>query len=346
MPFARSTLADLVTRTRADVQSRISRDDALRWDDSEVYARVLAGASDALFGYLDWLSRQLIYDSAEAEWLERWAAIWGIFRKPAAAATGSVTFTGSDGAAIPSGTLLSAWDGVQYATTADAVIAAGTAAATVEAVIPAAAGNRTSGETLTLTTPIPGVTSAATAAELSAGADVESDDDLRARFLARIRNQPQGGSFADYVQWALEVPGVTRAWATSALGAGTVTVRFVRDDDASIIPDAGEVAAVQAHIEGLRPVTAAVTVIAPTAVTQDIDITTPAGVNAADKATIEAAIAAVLAGVEPGGTLYVEQLNQEVIAVAGQYAHFIADPAADVDYSAGQIPTLGAVTWL
>ena len=40
---------------------------------------------------------------------------------------------------------------------------------------------------------------------------------------------------------------------------------LVRDDDASLIPDAGEVATVQAYIDSLRPVTASVTVVAPTA---------------------------------------------------------------------------------
>jgi uncharacterized phage protein gp47/JayE len=71
------------------------------------------------------------------------------------------------------------------------------------------------------------------------------------------------------VAWALTVAGVTRAWSYPLeLGAGAVTVRFVRDNDgagAAIIPDSGEVAAVQAAIDALRPVTATVTVVAPVA---------------------------------------------------------------------------------
>ena len=39
-----------------------------------------------------------------------------------------------------------------------------------------------------------------------------------------------GGAQADYVTWALAVPGVTRAWAASEQGAGTITVRFLMDD--------------------------------------------------------------------------------------------------------------------
>ena len=50
---------------------------------------------------------------------------------------------------------------------------------------------------------------------------------------------------------------MTRAWCTpNGMGAGTVVVRFVRDDDDDPIPDAGEIEAVRAHIEAQRPVTA------------------------------------------------------------------------------------------
>ena len=49
------------------------------------------------------------------------------------------------------------------------------------------------------------------------------------------------GDNDDYVAWATEVPGVTRAWCSpNGMGAGTVVVRFVRDDDDDPIPDSGE----------------------------------------------------------------------------------------------------------
>ena len=345
--FSRPVLADLIARTRADVQSRLPRDETLRWDDAEVYARVQAGAADALYGYLDWLARQIIYDTAETEILERWANIWGVTRKIASNATGTATFTGSNGAAIAAGLTLTAYDGTEYETTDAAVIASGTATVPIAASVAAAAGNRLAGEILTLVTPQAGANATATAGELSGGADLESDEALRARFLDRIRTQPQGGSAADYVRWALEVSGVTRAWAYPLeLGPGTVTVRFVRDDDASLLPDAGEVATVQAYIDTFRPVTAAVTVVAPTSTAQAFTITAPTGLTIDQKTIIEDELAALLLTVAPGGKLYTEEANQIITATSGQFAHFITSPASDVTYSTGQIPVMGVVTWL
>ena len=65
---------------------------------------------------------------------------------------------------------------------------------------------------------------------MTGGTDTETDEQLRARILQRIQNPPMGGSAADYVAWALAVPGVTRAWAAPEQGIGTITVRFLMDD--------------------------------------------------------------------------------------------------------------------
>jgi len=44
-----------------------------------------------------------------------------------------------------------------------------------------------------------------------------------ARYIDLYRQPPQGGDLFDYIEWALEVPGVTRAWC-NPLGMGTGTV--------------------------------------------------------------------------------------------------------------------------
>lgn len=347
MAFERPALADILQRVRDDLFSRLSTDDILRRADAEVYARVLGGAVHGLYGYLDWIAAQVIYDTADAEILARWADIWGIGRLPAAAATGSVSFTAEAGAVIAAGTLLQALDGQQYATTADATGTVPTLTAPVQALAAGAAGNRTAGQSVTLVSPVAGVQATATAGELSGGADAEDDAALRARLLTRIQQPPHGGAAFDYVAWALEVPGVTRAWCyAQELGIGTVTVRFMRDDDTGPIPDAGEVAAVQAHLAALRPVTAQVTVAAPIADPLAFTIA-PTPSTAAVRAAIEAELAdLLLREAEPGGTILLSHIRAAISAAAGENNYVMSTPAADVTHATGHIATLGTITWV
>lgn len=94
-----------------------------------------------------------------------------------------------------------------------------------------------------------------------AGADEESDNALRERFLAKVQLPATSGNVYHYHQWALEVPGVGNAKVFPLdNGPGTVTVLVV-DDDGDIseaLP-----AMVAEYIETVRPVGATVTVASP-----------------------------------------------------------------------------------
>lgn len=348
MSFSRPSLSALVQRVRNDMLSRLTTDDVLRRADAEVLARVMSGVTHGLYGFIEWVSRQILPDTSEAEFLDRQASIWGVPRKTASVATGTVSFVVQVGAVIPSGTLLQALDGVQYQTTADAGGTAPAFTAPVESVIAAAAGNRATGQSLSLVSPVLGVQSTATASELSGGADVETDDALRARLLTRIQQPPQGGADYDYVAWALEVEGVTRAWCyPNALGLGTVIVRFVRDSDASLIPDAGEVATVQAHIDALRPVTAQLTVVAPVAAPLNFTITGLVPATSTVQAAVQAELADVLLReAYPGGTILLSHLRAAISAAAGETDYVLTSPASNVTNTVGNMSTMGTITWL
>lgn len=348
MAYDRPSLSDLIARIRADLLSRLTADDVLRRADTEVQARVLAGTAHGLYGYIEWLAEQLIYDTAESDYLERWASIWGIARKAAATASGTVTFAVEAGAVIESGTVLQSLDGAQYETTAEATVSGTSATAPVEAVEAGEAGNRDAGQALLLVSPIVGVQSTATAGELSGGSDEEEDDSLRARLLTRIQTPPQGGAKSDYVTWALEVSGVTRAWCYPLeLGLGTVTLRFVRDDDADPIPSAEEVATVQAYIDALRPVTAQLTVAAPIAQPLNFTISGLIPASSTVRAAVEAELAdLILREAEPGGTLLLSHIRAAISAAADESDHVLVSPTADVACATGYMTTMGAVTWV
>lgn len=349
MAFNRPSLADLAGRIAGDIEAGLPGTDArLRRSNLGVLARAMAASVHGLYGYLDYIARQVIADTADGDHLVRWAAMWGLARKAATFAIGPAEVTGINGTVIPGGWLVQRADGAQYRTVGDRTIASGVAALNVRAEDAGLAGNAAAGTVLQFVSPIGGVASSAvvTGGGVVDGADVESDDALRARVVGRMQAPPMGGSASDYVAWALAVPGVTRAWVFPlAGGPGTVTVRFVRDGDASIIPSAGEVADVQDYIDERRPVTATVTVAAPSALALNPNISI-----SPDTPTVRAAVTAELQDFlrregAPGARLYLSRLREAVSSAAGESDNTVVSPTADVVPSASQIPTLGTITW-
>ncbi len=350
MPFTRPTLQQLVERAIADIEANLPGADArVRRSNLNVLARLHAGGLHGVYGYLDWLARQIPWDTAEAEFIERWASIWGVARLAATFAGGEVAFGGSDGAQIPAGTELRSVTGIVYRTDALAVVAGGTAIAAVTAATPGAAGDAEPGVQLATVAAIAGVDSQAvvTAGGLTGGSDAETDASLRARLLARIQEPPHGGADFDYVAWAREVPGVTRAWCLPLhLGLGTVGVTFVMDDkDGTIIPDGTEVETVQDYIDARRPVTADVTVFAPTAVPLDLEIELMP-----DTAEVRAAVVDELSDLlrreaEPGATILISHIREAISIAQGETDHVLVSPAANVGHEPGEIAVLGTITW-
>jgi len=354
MPFARPTLAELRSRIRADFNARLPGADALlRQSNLSVIADVFAGLSTLHYGYQEWLARQLFPDTAETAFLERWASIWGLARRPATAAIGAVDVRGAAGAVVPAGAEFQRLDRVRYRVLDGATLDAdGTATVAVEATTLGSTGDALAGTTVTTVTALAGVVAQATIAApgMAGGADQETDAQLRTRLLARIQTPPMGGSASDYVDWALEVPGVTRVWvAPQEQGPGTVVVRFAMDDAAhpNGIPTPADVALVQAHLDAVRPVTAQVIVLAPVA--HPIDITIAA--LTPDTPTVRTAVIAELTDTlfrngAPGATLFVSWLWEAISLASGERHHRIVVPPGDVLLGAGELPILGTVTYV
>jgi uncharacterized phage protein gp47/JayE len=228
--------------------------------------------------YVDWLSLQLLPDTAETEWLDRHGNIWLVNadgstgRKMATLATGTAQFQGLvDGTVVPTGTQLqsgisfpvgfsSANNTVTFETLEDITTSAsGLVSGNIRALDAGSFGNLPDGSGLSIYPTIPGVSGLAFAYGLTNGTDTETDDELRARVLQRIQNPPMGGDAADYVAWALAVPGVTRAWASpNEMGVGTMTVRFLMDDlraSDNGWPQPNDIIAVADYVDQMRPVT-------------------------------------------------------------------------------------------
>lgn len=355
MPFARPTLAELIDRVRGDLRGRLEIDGPLvRRAMADTLGAVWGGAVHTLYGFLDWLSRQLFGDTSDREQLLRQAGMYGITPVPATFATGNVTATGTNGSVIPINTILRLDAVTSYRVTAGQVIAAGVATLPVVAVLAGEAGNVAEGASVTFESPIAGVNATATVAVggITGGVDEEGTEELRDRYLLRLREPPEGGADQDYEAWAIAVAGVTRAWVyPHELGLGTVVVRFVRDGDVSIFPDAGEVAAVQAKLEAERPITAEVTAVAPT----DLPVAFTIHVvpdNADTRAAVGAELTDLMVRVaEPGdgvgrGTVLLSAIRTAIGIAAGVTDYLVTVPAADVVPAIGELGTKGTITWV
>ena len=350
MAFQRPTLEELINRTKADFESRLTGGGTLlRRALIRVIARVHAGAMHLLYGFVAYIAKQLMPDTAESEYLRRWARIWGIEPKAATYASFNVTFTGTDGTQIPQGTEIVRSDGMVYATQALGTIASGTALVAVQALTSGSGPNVDGGEILSLSSPIAGINSQATVSGsgIVDGQDAEKDEDLLERLLLRIQTPPHGGAKNDYVAWALEVSGVTRAWCLPAyMGLGTVGVTFVMDESDPIIPDNTKVTEVQDYIDdpSRRPVTAQVIAFAPTA--DPLNFTISGVSDSAVRSAIQAELADLLVReAEPGGTILISHINEAISRAEGETDHVLVAPVANVTSTQSHIITMGSITW-
>lgn len=347
MSFERPTLTELIEQAESEIATRLGTGPLLPRGPLHVLARVLAGLTHSSHGHLDYLSRQVLPDTASVEFLERHASLKGVTRKAAVFSTGLVTFTGTDGSQIRAGARMSRIDGRTFETVDDGQIVDGVAAIRVLDTSPGSAGDTAAGAELQLVNPVEGVDATAIADLLSAGADQESDAELRRRVLAVWKQRPAVGTEQDYEIWALQVPGVTRAFARGRFPTlGQVTVYVVADDSTEgPEPTADQLAEVQAALEAQRPIVATVTATAPefVAVPFLIDMVPLSAETQADAAS---GIAELLRNeLRPGETLRLSRVSEVISAAAGEVHHRIVSPIADVETTLEQVLTLGDVSW-
>lgn len=369
MPYSRPTLSDLRTQVAQQIAAALpGSDPLLRTSVLKILGDITAGAAHLQYGYLDWIAQQSNPFTASDEYLEAWAALKSVTRLASTPATGTATFTGTNGTVVPSGTVFVRGDGWRYTTTAPATVAGGVVTVSAQADA-GSTGNADNGTLVNMFSAIVGINSAGVATSaFTGGADVEDDDSLRARMLLAYQQPARGGSKADYIRWAREVAGVTRAWCLPhADGAGTVAM-YVMLDVAQAVHDgfpqgvsgaaAGESRAAAAtgdqltvanYIFGLQPVTHLVKVYAPAQNPVNFTITGLSLATLATQNAVKAAIKQVL--VEQGSvdasptTVQLSYILAAIAAVPNTTGFVVTSPAANIVSAAGTLPVLGTVSF-
>lgn len=356
MSFERPTLITIYKRIVADIEARMTGNTPLlRRALLRVLAWVFAAAIHIGYGFMTWLGEQLMPNEAETSWLHKHAFMWGIIPKAATYAVGNVTFSGVDTTEIPAGTLLQNDVGAEYETLILLTITGGSATGDIRATEPGEDSNFYKPVPLftlqlVLTSPISGVDpDVIVNGEITGGLDNETNENLRARILERIQLQPAGGAKNDYIRWAKEVDGVTKAWAFgNYYGAGSVAVVIYPENPGLITP-------VHDYISdsSRKPLTAVLYV-------DDIDPVTihfwiKLNPNDAD---IQTAITANLAELlleegTPGGTILLTHMRT-AIAASGVFNYeltkiqvglAVIDPADDFTLNNFEFPQLGNITF-
>lgn len=369
MPFSRPTLSRLVSRARGDIESVLQNGAVfVRRSFENAIAKAQAGLSHSLHGHLLYISEQIIIDTADDEFLVRWADIFlgENSRKDAIPAEFTILVTALAAAAgddIPIGTRFTRPDGALFETQelfTIPLVAPYEVSVTVFAVEAGQDGNTIPGSSLTFESPIANMNAEAAVEgagsdPIGGGADQESIEALRQRLLDFIQTPPKGGALGDYVTWAKETPdvSVTRAWELPLqLGPGTVLVLFVQDTfDAdgnfidTIFPGAGDVDDVDAYIRTKKPITAILTTQAPVESTLDPDIQLEPNTTEVQTEVTRQLQDLLLREAKPNSVLPLSKINEAISIAVGEEDHILVSPVADVTIPATGLLTLGTPTY-
>lgn len=342
MASIRPTLKEIHNRIHNDAQVLLD-EEHLRRSDLAVFEAVIAGASHALYNAINYGRKQLFIDSCDTQYLERIAGIFGIVRKSAAKAAGKIQFKYAVSAVdAPIGTVVQTSSGYQYETTASP---------TAEGIVPVRAVlageqyNIDKDTELTLPSPIAGVTGAVVVEEILGGTDLETDDELRARVLARTQNPPRQGTKSDFIAWAKEVEGVSDAWCyPKEQGDGTVVIRILGPNKE--LPDETLLEKVKAYLISKASVLATIYVLAPIAQTFDFTLKiTPDTLT--NRNLAEQAIRKVFNDESiPGGKIYLSHISKALSDIASEDDHTILSPTTDIEaQDSSYLPTVGSISW-
>jgi uncharacterized phage protein gp47/JayE len=263
------------------------------------------------------VQRAAYAETAEGEDLDLLAATRGLTRRAAVAAVRQ----GSFNVAIPEGSLFRTVNGdssVLFMSGEQISTSGGLYVYRMTCQTPGVIGNSYSGN-ITPVTAIAGLTTAVLGTIITEGADQESDNALRARYVASFDTAPYGGNIPEYRQAILKISGVGAVQvypANQYHGGGTALCSIVNADfgpaspalvktvqDIICPPEDGQTAP-SPNGYGIAPVGAAVDIVSATAVT----------INVSCRIIFAS-------GVEDGLASY----GDEIRAAVAEYIHSVAE---------------------
>jgi uncharacterized phage protein gp47/JayE len=292
--------------------------------------------------------------------LTRLAGIKGLSLDPATPASFNATLAATGALDVPVETQATGPNDLTYQTTADvSVTAAGTLTANWVCLTAGSAGTLAAGATLTLVSPIAGL-SAQTATvvgddDLTAGEDEETLDHLRARLLLKWRSDAAAGNSADWAGWTqavlplIQYVSVFPRWA----GIGNVGIAVALSGPAA--PTTAQINTITAALSDPDqcPVCAVPIVFAAPLVPVNVTLHLVPD-TAANRAAAIAALGTYFLqdasianpAIANSGIIELSRMNAAISAGDGEWGHDLIAPATDITVAAGSLPVLGSVSFV
>lgn len=354
MPYQTQTLSQLIQQGEQQFNHRLPN--LKRNNVVTVINRICAALSAGEHVHLDYLAKQIIPTTADENYLIEYALYKGIARKPASKAEGLITLDVAVQAEIPEGTAFQHQQtGLKFFTLETQTATVGKFDVKVQCDKEGNIGNLSANTPVALTSSILGVKPNATIKLMNGGTDTESLSRLLSRLVQRVQYPPAGGAPHDYIRWANEVSGITRAWCYPRYkGGGTTGLAIVCDDRADILPTSDDIQKVKKHIEGHKntvtglwegmPAGNELFVFAPTVKTQAFTIRLVPSTSQL-KSAVQNALISYFKTIEPEQKIYISHLRAIVSNVIGEVDNTVISPTEDIQLARGEIIKLGEITW-
>ncbi len=305
--------------------------------------------------YADYAGKVSFLKYARGDYLDNLAAIRGVARLQATAASTVLKFTLSEPISsvvgIPAGTRATNGNDVFFATDEYAEIKAGETAVSVSATCTekgSAGNNFAEGEFNVLVNSLPYVVSVVNTLQTFGGSDLEDDDSLKERVFETPNSYSTAGPTGAYSYFVKQVDQSISDVVIRSDTPGVVKVIFVTD---SGMPDSALIQKVQDALEDrdVRPLTDKVEVAAPGTHTYNVDVTYY--ISSSEKASVAAIQENIAAAVTVYNNWQTEKIGRDInpsyliqkIMEAGAKRVVVSSPAFTV-LDNGTIATIGTVS--
>lgn len=209
------------------------------------------------------LSTMFLEDMSKGD-LEKRCSEYGIYRKNGSFSEGAASFSGIENTVIPINTLISTNSSLNFTTIEEKVIAKGTSTVdiSIKAIDVGSKYNVESNTINNLPVGINGIINVTNKDEIVGGTDIETDEELLARLLLRLKTPATSGNKEHYKLWTMEIDGVGGA-EIFPLWNGNGTVQIIPITTDKRCPTQTIINKIITKIEEERPIGATVTVTPP-----------------------------------------------------------------------------------